>query len=83
MNKLATSAQVRVTTPDATAAQTLASYSGQVAAQRAITIGSTSDALCLVRMPGETTNRFSAKPGLVKELRDLLEQSKGSGRTRP
>ncbi len=63
VNKLATSAQVRVTTPDATAAQTLASYSGQVAAQRAITIGSTSDALCLVRMPGETTNRSTGVAG--------------------
>ena len=49
--------------PDATAAQTLASYSGQVAAQRAITIGSTSDALCLVRMPGETTNRSTGVAG--------------------
>ncbi|MBL9154243.1 MAG: arylsulfatase [Verrucomicrobiales bacterium] len=37
----------------------------------------------LANDPGETTNRFSAKPGLVKELRDLLEQSRASGRSRP
>lgn len=37
----------------------------------------------LANDPGETTNLFSAKPGLVKELRDLLEQSKVSGRSRP
>ena len=34
-----------------------------MAAQRAITIGSTSDALCLVRMPGETTNRSTGVAG--------------------
>lgn len=33
--------------------------------------------------PGETTNHFSEEPGRVKELRDLLEQSKVSGRSRP
>lgn len=37
----------------------------------------------LANDPGETTNRFSANLGLVKELRDLLEQSKVSGRSRP
>jgi len=33
--------------------------------------------------PGETINHFSEEPGRVKELRDLLEQSKASGRSRP
>lgn len=37
----------------------------------------------LANDPGETTNLFSEKPELVKELRDLLEQSKTSGRSRP
>ena len=63
VNKLATSAQVRVTTPDATAAQTLSTYTGQVAAQKAITIGTATEALCLVRMPGESTNRSTGVAG--------------------
>ena len=37
----------------------------------------------LANDPGETTNRFFEMPELVKELRDLLEQSKTSGRSRP
>jgi arylsulfatase A-like enzyme len=37
----------------------------------------------LANDPGETTNRSSEEPELVKELRDLLEQSKVSGRSRP
>ena len=63
VTKLATSAQVRVTTPDATAAQTLSTYTGQVAAQKAITIGTATEALCLVRMPGESTNRSTGVAG--------------------
>jgi arylsulfatase A-like enzyme len=33
--------------------------------------------------PGETTNLYSKKPGIVKELQALLEESKKSGRSRP
>jgi hypothetical protein len=31
--------------------------------------------------PGETTNLFVKRPGLVKELKELLEQSKTTGRS--
>lgn len=37
----------------------------------------------LANDPGETTNRFSENPEIAKELRDLLEQSRNSGRSRP
>lgn len=37
----------------------------------------------LANDPGETTNRFSGNPEIAKELRDLLEQSRNSGRSRP
>lgn len=33
--------------------------------------------------PGETTNLYSKKPEIVKELQALLEQSKATGRSRP
>jgi arylsulfatase A len=33
--------------------------------------------------PGETTNLYSKKPEIVKELQALLEQSKTTGRSRP
>ena len=33
--------------------------------------------------PGETTNLYSKKPELVRELKALLEQSKTTGRSRP
>ena len=43
---------VRVTEPDTVAALTLASYSSQVTAKKAETIGIASEALCLMRVPG-------------------------------
>jgi 5'-nucleotidase len=55
--------QVRVTVPDATAAAALKVYSDQVAAQKAITIGTASESLCLVRVPGESTNRSTGTAG--------------------
>jgi len=62
--KLASSqTQVKVTSPDASASATLKVYSDQVAAQKAITIGSATEPLCLVRMPGETTNRSAGVAG--------------------
>lgn len=33
--------------------------------------------------PGETTNLYSKKPEIVKELKALLEQTKSTGRSRP
>jgi len=37
----------------------------------------------LAHDPGETTNLYSKKPEIVKELQALLEQSKTTGRSRP
>ena len=37
----------------------------------------------LTNDPGETRNLYSSEPGVVNELRTLLEQSRGSGRSRP
>jgi len=37
----------------------------------------------LANDPGETTNLYSQKPQIVKELQALLEQSKTTGRSRP
>jgi len=54
---------VRVTEPNTVAAQTLAGYAAQVTAKKAQIIGSASEALCLVRVPGESTNRSSGVAG--------------------
>jgi 5'-nucleotidase/UDP-sugar diphosphatase len=51
--KLASSPAVKVVTPDAGAAQTLAAFASQVGAEKARIIGSASEPLCLVRVPGE------------------------------
>ncbi len=61
--KLASQPAVKVVAPDAAAVTTLSTYSGQVAAQKAITIGTASEALCLVRVPGESTNRSAGVAG--------------------
>lgn len=55
--------QVKVLAPDAAAATSLKTYSDQVAAQKAITIGTATESLCLVRMPGESTNRSAGVAG--------------------
>lgn len=55
--------QVRVTTADAATASLLKTYSDQVATQRAIVIGTASESLCLVRIPGESTNRSTGVTG--------------------
>ncbi len=55
--------QVRVVVPDAAAAAQLKTYSDQVAGERAKTIGTATESLCLVRMPGETTNRSAGVAG--------------------
>ncbi len=51
--RLATQPAVRVVAPDPVAAQTLAAFSSQVAAQKARPIGTATEPLCLVRVPGE------------------------------
>ena len=61
--KLATQPSVKVITPDAAAAQTLSTYTTQVAAEKAKTIGTAADSLCLVRVPGESTNRSTGVTG--------------------
>jgi 5'-nucleotidase len=54
---------VKVITPDAAAVATLKTYSDQVAAEKAKSIGSASESLCLVRVPGESTNRSTGVAG--------------------
>lgn len=63
IRSLATVPTVRVVEPDTVASLTLASFSSQVAAKRAETIGTASEALCLVRVPGESTNRSGGTAG--------------------
>jgi 5'-nucleotidase len=63
VGKLATSTAVKVTVPDASATQTLSAYSSQVAAQKAITIGTATEALCLMRVPGSSNSRNTGIAG--------------------
>ncbi|MDD2544829.1 MAG: 5'-nucleotidase C-terminal domain-containing protein [Burkholderiaceae bacterium] len=60
--KLASHPAVKVAAPDAAAAQTLSTYASQVTAQKAITIGTASEALCLMRVPGGN-NRSTGTAG--------------------
>jgi 5'-nucleotidase len=61
--QLATEPAVKVVTPDAAAAQTLATFAGQVSAQKARTIGAAAESLCLVRVPGDSTNPSAGVAG--------------------
>jgi 5'-nucleotidase len=54
---------VKVLTPDAAATATLKTYSDQVAAEKAKPIGTATESLCLVRVPGESTNRSTGVAG--------------------
>lgn len=54
---------LKVIEPDAAAATVLAGYSSQVEARKAEIIGQASEALCLVRVPGEPTNRSGGVAG--------------------
>ena len=54
---------LKVTEPDAAAASVLAGYSSQVEARKAEIIGQASESLCLVRVPGESTNRSGGVAG--------------------
>jgi 5'-nucleotidase/UDP-sugar diphosphatase len=61
--KLARQPAVRVVTPDADAARTLAAFAGQVNTEKARLIGAASEPLCLVRVPGESTNPSAGVAG--------------------
>lgn len=54
---------LKMLSPDAAANTVLKAYSGQVAEMKKEPIGSTTDALCLVRTPGESTNRSAGVAG--------------------
>lgn len=54
---------VRVTTPDASAAAVLKTYTDRIASEKAKLIGTASQSLCLVRVPGESTNRSAGTAG--------------------
>ena len=62
-NLAANQGQVKVLTPDATAAAVLKTYSDQVALEKAKAIGTATESLCLVRVPGESTNRSGSTAG--------------------
>jgi 5'-nucleotidase / UDP-sugar diphosphatase len=61
--RLAADPRIKVTAPDPVAAGVLAGYTAQIAAQKAKVIGTATEALCLVRVPGETTNRSGGIAG--------------------
>ncbi|MBK7953608.1 MAG: 5'-nucleotidase C-terminal domain-containing protein [Candidatus Accumulibacter sp.] len=54
---------VRVVSPDPVAQATLATYTGRLEDMQRQQIGTASEALCLVRVPGESTNRSSGVAG--------------------
>ena len=54
---------VTVLTPDATAADTLKTFSEKLAGEKAKVIGAATESLCLVRVPGESTNRSAGVAG--------------------
>lgn len=60
---LATQPAVKVTTPDTAAAAVLKSYTDRIAVEKAKVIGSATESLCLVRVPGESTNRSAGVAG--------------------
>ncbi|PCD00201.1 5'-nucleotidase C-terminal domain-containing protein [Halopseudomonas pelagia] len=55
--------ELRVTTPDAAADAILANYKEQIDERKQEIIGLANESFCLVRVPGETTNRSSGTPG--------------------
>ena len=54
---------LKMLTADAGASAVLKDYAGQVDALKKEVIGASTDALCLVRTPGHTTNRSAGTPG--------------------
>ncbi len=75
---LASDRRVKVTTPDSAAAATLATYTSKVTAEKAKTIGSATEALCLVRVPGESTNRSNGVAGCIETGAQANLQARGS-----
>lgn len=61
--RIATVPAVKALAPSSTASTALTGFSSQVAAKRAEVIGSVNEALCLVRDPGESTNRSTGVAG--------------------
>jgi len=55
--------QVKVLAPDSAATASLKTYSDQVSAEKAKPIGTATESLCLVRVPGESTNRSAGTAG--------------------
>ncbi len=55
--------ELQVTVPDATAESILAEYKDQIDERKQEVIGFANESFCLVRVPGETTNRSSGTPG--------------------
>jgi 5'-nucleotidase len=62
-NLAANQPAVKVLVPDASATTSLKTFSDQVAAEKAKPIGTATQSLCLVRVPGESTNRSSGVAG--------------------
>jgi 5'-nucleotidase/UDP-sugar diphosphatase len=54
---------IAVVQPDAAAQAILATYTDRIDVEKARVIGSTSEALCLTRVPGEATNRSAGVAG--------------------
>lgn len=63
LTALAGQPAVKVTTPDASAAAVLKSYTDRIALEKAKVIGTATESLCLVRVPGESTNRSAGVAG--------------------
>lgn len=63
LDRLATQPNIKVIAPDPEAQATLAQFSTRLEKMKHQKIGSASDALCLVRVPGEPTNRSSGIAG--------------------
>ena len=61
--QLAAEPGVKVVTHDVAAAQTLATFAAQVSTQKARAIGTAAESLCLVRVPGESTNPSAGVAG--------------------
>ena len=61
--RLAAQPSVQIVQPDPAAQTELARFSGRLAQMKQQKIGTASEALCLVRVPGEATNRSSGVAG--------------------
>lgn len=63
ISALSSQPAVKVVTPDASAAAVLKSYTDRIALEKAKNIGTAGQSLCLVRVPGESTNRSAGIAG--------------------